>query len=104
MSYWRVALKQLASSDVALPARAISLEQGWTANRTNKALNEARRLGFADLYGDEWVPTKAGEAWAQGRVVLGYNHPMHERPGYYLRATWLHSLPVGIRIEQSKAA
>jgi len=67
-----------------------------------EGLHVAKRYGLAELTGRKgqpqrfWILTSKGRAWAEGRLEFVHNGPTAKA---CFRATWLESLPRGLRIQ-----
>ena len=93
MSGWRTLVIDMAAAGDPVDARAIAGH--W-------AVDQARAFGFVRLVRPgAYVITDLGREFAAGRLaaVERRGHGQRGRKGLRLVATWLRSLPQGLRIE-----
>ena len=95
MSSWRVFMRYLAEADGPMSTPSDAYAGAMDAERlglAERVTNIERRRGERTT----WQPTQLGRDFLAGRV-----HQVATRPGgRRWAATWLRSLPQGLRIEQ----
>lgn len=109
MSAWRLAVRAL--HDLGRPATAVALgaATGLGTRGAGVSMKRAAELGLVRRPGRGcangsrlWTLTQLGTDWCEGRVDLAVPRGLRAGPVIW-RATWVSSLPRGLRLGQPSA-
>jgi hypothetical protein len=93
MSAWREVVRELHRHNGKIESGKVLAREGQYT---------AKQYGLIELTGERgqpkrfWILTSKGRAWAEGRLEFVHNGPTAKAQ---FRATWLESLPRGLRIQ-----